>query len=183
MENCRAFTLIELLVVVLIIGILAAVALPQYQKAVHKSRVSMMFPILSNLIQSEEVYYVANGTYPLDVRLLDIDMPGECKLKNEETGDVWACGIDFMLKMTQAGEGVAAVLNYCPNSNNTSLENCVSNSLFSIGFVTHIAAGRRWAPNARRCWVGSDSTKGREDICKVLGTPVTCGDKTCYEIY
>ncbi|MBP3513479.1 MAG: prepilin-type N-terminal cleavage/methylation domain-containing protein [Elusimicrobiaceae bacterium] len=73
----KGFTLIELLVVVLIIGILSAVALPQYQKAVEKSRIMALMPNLRTLKDSLERYYLANGIYPADsVTDLDIDIAG-----------------------------------------------------------------------------------------------------------
>ncbi len=55
------FTLIELLVVVLIIGILAAVALPQYEKAVMKSRVAKILPWFKELKRGRDLYILDGG--------------------------------------------------------------------------------------------------------------------------
>lgn len=58
------FTLIELLVVVLIIGTLVAVAVPQYQKAVGKSRFVQTIIVTRTIYNSALQYYLANGVYP-----------------------------------------------------------------------------------------------------------------------
>lgn len=58
----KGFTLIELLVVVLIIGILASVALPQYQKAVEKSRSAEALTMLKNARQEYELLYLEGIT-------------------------------------------------------------------------------------------------------------------------
>ena len=70
------FTLIELLVVVLIIGILAGVALPQYEKAVAKSRYTQLITAGKTLKDAMETYYMANGDYPEFWNQLDVEYPG-----------------------------------------------------------------------------------------------------------
>ena len=77
MKNKQAFTLIELLVVVLIIGILAAVALPQYQKTVTKSRYAAMKNLVQSMYDAEQAYYLANGQYTQDFDNLSIDIAGQ----------------------------------------------------------------------------------------------------------
>ena len=81
MNNNKAFTLIELLVVVLIIGILAAVALPQYQKAVWKARVSEVLINTKTFMDATDAYLLENDGFPtqgvnfIDYTSIDLSVP------------------------------------------------------------------------------------------------------------
>ncbi len=72
--NKKAFTLLELLIVVLIIGILAAIALPQYKKAVLKSRLVAMFPYVKAVTSAQERYYLTNSHYANSITNLDVNL-------------------------------------------------------------------------------------------------------------
>ena len=69
------FALIELLVVVLIIGILAAIALPQYRKAVLKTKVAKVITQEKTVADAQELYYLQYGGYTPDFGKLSVSLP------------------------------------------------------------------------------------------------------------
>ena len=85
------FTLIELLVVVLIVGILAAVALPKYQRAVMKAKVMSMLPLLQSIRQAQETFFLANGRYGW-IKELDVDIPPNRIYEYADRDFFWADG-------------------------------------------------------------------------------------------
>ena len=83
-NGMRGFTLIELLVVVLIIGILAAVAVPQYEKAVAKSRAMESLTLLRSVVPAVREYILANGTFPTSFDDLSVVPSGSLEKLREE---------------------------------------------------------------------------------------------------
>ncbi|MBO7604984.1 MAG: hypothetical protein J6S61_00765, partial [Elusimicrobiaceae bacterium] len=144
-----------------------------------------IMPILDMLAKGEELYYLNKGQGTTDARELDIQLPGSCvpTTDDNDAGTTWSCGKDFRIGLASDGSYVWAV--YCPD-HNTSKNDCDTSKFFQLGWGTSfhddVADAGRYAPNSRRCWMPNNANPIGEEICKLLGKPVTCGTKTCYEI-
>ncbi|WP_428897747.1 prepilin-type N-terminal cleavage/methylation domain-containing protein [Parelusimicrobium proximum] len=153
----KGFTLIELLVVVLIIAILAAVALPQYTKAVEKSRATEAFVLGKSLSDAVERYYLANDVYPTNLDQLDVTVPGTKSTVNFTNDRVSTSNFNFTIHPTHI---------HAERKIDTS-----SNKYFWVDYLfqnisgSHSLAGREGAIYCRAALTATDG----QGICQSLG--------------
>lgn len=155
MKN-RAFTLIELLVVVLIIGILSAIALPQYRKAVEKARAAEGLLKLRTVGEAMERYYLANGNYPSmnDLNSLDVSVPN-----NNDWTVSWDHGYVTMTHIRQPAYGLVYVPKYISSSDKGKM-GCDVRNTQDLTFSSQICAnicgvksiGKIWGNGSDGCW-------------------------------
>ena len=159
----KGFTLIELLVVVLIIGILSAIALPQYTTAVEKSRASEALTLMGTIRYAGERYRLQSSAFPGDdLSVLDIEVPGTA------TDGKSACTKNF--KITTSGTASPYVITAVRGSGTcaswTAGDYALKTSVTDQGVAT------------RSCTKADGTAVGTSGTSYKLCTAITSGNNT-----
>ena len=164
-KNSKGFTLLEMLVVVLIIGILAAIALPQYEMAVTKAKVATILPLMRRWKDALYEYKLQHGDYLEDINadvfgdILGVTWPSDWK----KTGTNKSCSI--------AGGCYNDYWSCFANEEQSGMTYCVheisgDDDVFRIFMFQH---DDHWYEDSRDMMICEGvGTKGNK-VCKALG--------------
>ena len=159
----QGFTLLELLVVVLIIGILASIALPQYEMAVTKAKVASILPLMRRWKDALQEYKLQHGSYCKD---------NDC----EEMPDASDLGVNWPSDWNdgECGDGISCANDYWDCSANeagTGFVYCIHD--ISDGVLFHIFMYQPDDPDVDEDVRGITTCEAKgteaEKVCKALG--------------
>ena len=162
------FTLIEILVVILIIGVLAAIALPQYQLAVDKAKYTQAMVLLDAINESQNRYILARGTYTNSFYDLDIDIPATGIITNAQGATNGTYEDDWgMCWLHDTGYGACSI----------KLAKYVGAWYFLYWDVKNNSS------NLRQCWVSPKTSARANRLCKAVTGKTTGTDSGSYTKY
>ncbi len=167
--NKHGFTLTELLVVVVIIGILAAIAVPWYQTAVDSSRYTQLQVVVKSVKDGVELARMMTGSYPDSLENLDIELPAGCVLQTDKT--VAQCGKFYIDYLDGDDENIVGMMNF-----DTDTFTASGNYVAYVVWLDYAAnqAGRR------ECRAGAASSRMQKLCEDQPGTPDgTAGGSHC----
>lgn len=165
----QGFTLIELMIVVLIIGILSAIAMPQYTKAIEKARVSEALTMLNAIQKGVDIWLMENGYPNSTVELVGLSSAGD-KLAKQMV-------IDAENALNCTGDTCKGKFfyydAYCYNSGCTTYASSTTKASYQLNMYKSKAT-RKWN---KECCPGNDLGHA---ICDQLsGQGWTMGDGDC----
>ena len=162
MKNKLGFTLIELLVVVLIIGILAAIALPQYRRVVLKARLHVGLPLVASMYEAEQLYYMVHGEFATDVDALDIEIPTDASC--EKWAEPGASGYDCGDWGVDVENSTRSINFYYPSGETGTVSTLIYMYVFKDITSSKMPDGK-FKAGTRYCCAKAST----EDICKDMG--------------
>ena len=143
------FTLLELLVVVLIIGILAAIALPQYKDVVAKAKFTQLLTATKALFEAQQRYILIHGTRSSDLSALDIDIQGGTFTNNLAIND-----------------NISFDWGYCRLTRTQSTNVLNEKGIFCRLYKPHVAYFHFFDGTGNICCAGAASGDLGKKICK-----------------
>ena len=134
----QVFTLVELLVVVLIIGILAAMAMPHYEKSVWQSRNTQLKTAARTIADAQKMHYMKTGRIPTSFNSLSVSIPLKVKKTNAGTGSNVCQLIVRKGEGVLEGENFMVVLNSGSESSGSSVAVWTKGKYKCNGFVWRV---------------------------------------------